>query len=155
MQTGGGGENISGILAERELQRKKEEEFDKKLQEMDNKISQMGRNFDKVFLGIDGIAKAEGKKTILDFNIQQCWDRIKAAEHGWEDMDNIFSDRFAKNPDFRKKALDKLSIQDFVDDVKAKKIEDKLKGMCTDEACLLDVEAKIKEAKKGKEKKLF
>lgn len=150
-----GEESISGLLAERELQRKKEEEFDKKLQKMDQKISQMGKGLDKIFLGIDGLGKAEGKKTILDFNIQECWDRIKTAEHGWEDMDEIFSDRFAKNPEFRKKALDNLSTQDFVDDVKAKKIEDKLTGMCTDEACRLDVEAKINEVRKGKGQKLF
>ncbi|MBA7496619.1 hypothetical protein ES702_07228 [subsurface metagenome] len=152
-ETGGGG--ISGILAERELQSKKEQELNKKLEEMDNKISQIGKNFETVFLGIKGLGQADGKKTILDFNIQQCWDRIKSAEHGYEDMDQIFSDRFAENSDFRAMALEKLSTEDFVNDIKAKKIEDKLKGMCTDEACILEVESKIKEARKGKGKKLF
>jgi len=150
-----GGRGINGILAERELRRKKEEEFNKKLEALDNKMSQMGKGIDKIFLGIDGIGTAEGKKTILDFNIQECWDRIKSSEHGIQDMDTLFSDRFAENPAFRKLALDKLSTEDFVNDVKAKKIEDKLKGMCTDEGCILDVETKIKEARKGKGRKLF
>jgi len=150
-----GEESISGLLAQQELQRKKEEEFDKKLAGMDKKISQMGKNFDKVFLGLDGLGKAEGKKTILDFSPQACWDRIKTSEHGWTDMDGVFSDRFAENPEFRKTALDKLSDEKVIEMVKKKEFDAILTGVCKDEACRTDLASRIKEAQKGKGKKLF
>ncbi|MBA7608886.1 hypothetical protein ES703_16070 [subsurface metagenome] len=150
-----GGENISGILAERELQRKKEEDFDNKLKEMDKKIAQMGKGLDKVLLGMDGIANGQGKKTILDFSPQACWDRIKSSDNGLEDMDKIFADKFAKNPDFRKQALDELSDEKVVEMVKNKELDGILTGVCKDEACRVDLANRVKEAQKGTEKKLL
>ncbi|MQY59265.1 MAG: hypothetical protein GH144_06630 [Clostridia bacterium] len=150
-----GEENIAGILAERELQRKKEEDFDNKLKEMDKKISQMGKNFDKVFLGLDGLGKAEGKKNILDFSPQEHWNEIKKSTHGFEDMDTIFSDRFATNQEFRKQALDALSDEKVVEMVKNKELDAILTGVCKDEACRTDLASRVKQAQKGTEKKLF
>ena len=150
-----GGESLSGILALQELERRKEKEFNKKLEEMDKKIAQMGKGLDKVFLGIDGLGKAEGKKTVLDFSPQECWNRVKSSDHGWEDMDKIFTDRFAENPEFRKTALAKLSDEKIIEMEKNKELDGILTGVCKDEACRADLTARVKEAKKGTEKKLL
>ncbi|MBA7622588.1 hypothetical protein ES703_29966 [subsurface metagenome] len=149
------GEDIAGILAERELQRKKEEEFNKKLEQMDKKIAQMGKGLDKVFLSLDGLGKAEGKKSILDFSPQEHWNEIKKSTHGWEDMDSIFTDRFAGNPEFRKTALAKLSDEKVIQMVKSKELDAILTGVCKDEACRADLASRVKEAQKGSQKKLL
>ncbi len=150
-----GGAGISGILAERELQSLKDAEFNKKLEAMGQEISQMGKNVDKMFLGIKGLGEADGKTTILDFNIQQCWDRIKTSERGYEDMDKIFAGRFANNPEFRKQALDKLSDEKVIEMVKNKELDGILTGVCRDEACRADLTARVKQAQKGTDKKLL
>lgn len=95
------------------------------------------------------------EKTLDNFTAQEKFDSIKNSESALEDLDGLYADRFASDPEYRKLAFGKLSVETFVDDTKKKIIEDKLKGICQDETCRVDVEKMMKEAKKPGEKKLL
>lgn len=86
---------------------------------------------------------------------QELWETLKSNESWLQDIDNIYAEKFAKDPEYRKLAMEKLPKEAFVEMAKNKEIEDKLTGMCEDEICRIDVKSKIKEAEKKPEKKLL
>lgn len=101
-------------------------------------------------------AEGEGKeKTLDDFSAQDKYDSIKKAPLALADLDNIYVARFAENPEYRKLALEKLSPETFIEMAKNKEIDDKLTGMCQDEACRIDIVKRIKEVEKSTGKKLL
>lgn len=98
----------------------------------------------------------EGKeKTLDDFSAQEKYDSIKKAPVALADLDNIYVARFAENPEYRKSALGKLSPETFIEMAKNKEIDDKLTGMCQDEACRIDIVKRIKEVEKSTGRKLL
>ncbi|MBA7496779.1 hypothetical protein ES702_07388 [subsurface metagenome] len=150
---GGKGIDLAGYFAKVKLRELEQKEINDKIQRMDKKMSEMGQNIEKVVLGMDGMGK--GKKSILDFSPQDHWNEIKKSTHGWEDMDSIFTDRFAGNPEFRKTALAKLSDEKVIEMLKSKELDGILNGVCKDEACRIDLATRVKEAQKTTAKKLF
>lgn len=101
-------------------------------------------------------AGGEGKeKTLDDFSAQEKYDSIKNAPLALADLDNIYVARFAENPEYRKLALGKLSPETFIQMAKNKEIDDKLTGMCQDEACRIDIVKRIKQVEKSTGKKLL
>lgn len=102
-----------------------------------------------------GSKKKTEEKTLDGYTAQEKYDSIKESETALKDLDNIYIDRFAQDAEYRKKALDELPSETFVEMGKNKQIEDKLNAMCTDEACRVDIEERIKKAKESSEKKLF
>lgn len=89
------------------------------------------------------------------FHSQEKYDSIKDSPTAVADLDDLYTDKFANDPEYRKLAFSKLSVETFVDDAKKKVIEDKLIGMCQDKTCRVDVEKMMKEAKGPGEKKLL
>lgn len=150
-----GGIDLEGYFAKQKLRDLEQKKINDQIEVMNKKISQMDQNVEKAVLALDGIANAEGKKTILDFNPQQCWNRIEVSEHGWEDMDLKFAGRFAENPEFRKQALEQLSDEKVIEMVKNKELDSILTGVCKDEACRADLTTRVKEAQKTTGKKLL
>lgn len=150
---GNKGIDLAGYFAKVKLRELEQKEINDKIEVMDKKISQMGENIEKVVLGMDGMG--EGKGTIQSFSPQEHWQEIKKSAHGWTDMDSIFSDRFAENPEFRKTALGKLSDDKVIEMVKNKELDGILTGVCKDEACRRDLASRVKKAEKGTEKKLL
>jgi len=146
------GIDLAGYFAKVKLRELEQKEINDKIEGMDRKISLMGENIEKVILGMDGMGEGKGTKT---FSAQEHWEEIKRSEHGWNDMDDIFSDRFAENAEFRKKALGRLSDEEVVKMQKNKELDGILTGVCKDEACRADLTARLKEAQKGTEKKLL
>lgn len=150
---GNKGIDLAGYFAKVKLRELEQKEINDKIEGMGKKISIMGQNLEKVALGLDG--REEGTKTIKSFSIQECWNRIRDSEHGWMDMDKIFSGRFAEDSGFRKKALAELSDDKVVEMVKNKELDGILTGVCKDKACRADLTARVREAERGKEKKLL
>lgn len=95
------------------------------------------------------------EKSLDDFPAQKKYESITKSADGIKDLDNIYVDKFAEDPEYRKLALEKLSPETFVELVKNKEIDDKLIGICQDEACRIDIVKKIKEVEKSTGKKLF
>ena len=147
------GIDLDAYFAKVKLQEIEQKKFNDKIEAMNKKVTMMGANIEKVLLATDGMGK--GKKNILDFSPQEHWNEIKKSTHGFEDMDTIFSDRFATNQEFRKQALDALSDEKVVEMVKNKELDAILTGVCKDEACRTDLASRVKQAQKGTEKKLF
>jgi len=95
------------------------------------------------------------EKTLDKYSAQEKYDSIKNAPSALGDLDNIYADRFAEDPEYRKLALEKLSDDVFVELAKEKAIETKLTALCNDEVCRADVVGKIKEVEKSTGKKLL
>ncbi|MBA7713765.1 hypothetical protein ES703_122775 [subsurface metagenome] len=152
-EEGKGGIDLAGYFAKVKLRELEQKAINDKIEGMNDRIGEMGKDIQKVVLGMDGMGK--GKKNILDFSPQEHWNEIKKSTHGFEDMDTIFSDRFATNQEFRKQALDALSDEKVVEMVKNKELDAILTGVCKDEACRVDLASRVKQAQKGTEKKLF
>jgi len=95
------------------------------------------------------------EKSLDEYSAQEKYDSIKIASTALADLDNIYAGRFAEDPEYRKLALEKLSPETFVELVKNKEIDDKLTGMCQDEACRIDIAKRIKEVEKSTGKKLL
>jgi len=95
------------------------------------------------------------EKTLDKYSAQEKYDSIKNAPSALGDLDSIYVDRFAEDPEYRKLALEKLSDEVFVELAKEKAIETKLTALCNDEVCRTDVVAKIKEVEKSTGKKLL
>ena len=95
------------------------------------------------------------EKTLDEYSAQEKYDSIKIAPTALADLDNIYVGRFAEDPEYRKLALEKLSPETFVELIKNKEIDDKLTGMCQDEACRIDIVKRIKEVEKSTGKKLL
>ncbi|MBA7530054.1 hypothetical protein ES705_22257 [subsurface metagenome] len=150
---GGTGIDLEGYFAKVKVRELEQKKINDQIEEMNKKISQMGQNIEKVVLGMDGMG--QGKETIQSFSPQQHWNAIKNSKFGLEDMDSIFSDRFAEKPEFRKQALGKLSDEKVIEMVKSKELDKVLTGVCKDEACRIDLTARVKEAQKGTAKKLL
>ena len=150
----GGGIDLDAYFAKQKLQEIEQKKVSDQMKKMDQKISKIGETLEQVVLGIDGV-KAQEKKAALDFSPQQHWNAIKASQHGWEDMDNIFSDRFAEDPEFRKQALGKLSDEKVIEMLKNKELDGILTGVCKDEACRADLTTRVKQAQKTTVKKLL
>lgn len=101
-------------------------------------------------------AEEAKQKTLDEFTAQEKYNSIRdGAPQAVQDLDNIYVDKFAENPEYRKLALEKLSPETFVELVKNKEIDDKLTGMCQDEACRIDIVKRLKEVEKSTGKKLF
>ena len=149
---GGTGIDLAGYFAKVKLRELEQKEINDKIELMDKKISTMGKNIEKVVLGMDGMGEG---KAIKSFSPQEHWDEIKKSIHGQEDMEIIFAGRFAKNPEFRKKALAELSDEKVIEMVKNKELDTILTGVCKDEVCRADLTARVKQAQKGTEKKLL
>lgn len=103
-----------------------------------------------------GPSEEESKEKTLDkFSAQEKYESIKTAPSALADLDAIYADRFASEPEYRKSALEKLSDDVFVELAKDKTIESKLTALCNDEVCRTEVVAKIKEVEKSTGKKLL
>jgi len=89
------------------------------------------------------------------FTAQEKYDSIKIAPTALSDLDNLYTERFAEDPEYRKQALEKLPDEVFVELAKDKAIETKLTALCNDEVCRTDVVAKIKKVEKSTGKKLL
>lgn len=101
-------------------------------------------------------SEEESKEKTLDkFSAQEKYDSIKTAPSALADLDNIYAERFAEEPEYRKLALKNLSDEVFVELAKEKAIDSKLTALCKDEVCRTDVVAKIQEVEKSTGKKLL
>jgi len=100
-------------------------------------------------------AEEPKEKTLDEYSAQEKYDSIKTAPSALGDLDNIYAGRFAEDPEYRKLALEKLPSEVFIEMVKNKEIDDKLTGMCQDEACRIDIVKRIKEVEKSTGRKLL
>lgn len=139
------------------------EEQGKVLAELQNKLKPFGQfctTVEECQTKLKELEKAPPEeepkeKTLDEFSAQEKYDSIKTAPLALKDLDNIYAGRFAEDPEYRKQALKKLPAEVFVEMVKNKEIDDKLTGMCTDEACRIDIKKRIKEVEKSAGKKLL